>query len=613
MAAKGISNTMAWILLALLILGLGGFGVTNLSGNVRSVGSVGDQRIDVDDYARALQREIRAIEAERGSALSFAEAQQMGVPESVLTRLVASAAFDYETARIGLSVGDEALLDEIVSMPQFQGLDGKFDREAYRYGLDQAGLSETQFEEDIRTETARGFLQAAVVAGVQMPDGYMNALTDYLGQRRDVTWAVLDRTDLATGLPVPEEADLAAYHQDHAERYTLPERKRITYAWLSPDMLLDSVEVDETALREAYEGRAEEYNRPERRLVERLAFADTAAAEAAIARVTSGEADFETLVAERGLDLSDTDLGDVTREELGDAAEAVFAAEVGDVVGPLPSSVGPALFRVDARLAAQTTTFEEALPDLRAELAAGRARRMVEGRIDAIDDLLAGGATIEDLAEETEMELGSIDWHPGITDGIAAFEAFRAAATELAEGDYPEVITLDDGGIFAMRLDEVIAPQLQPLDAVREEVTAAWSAEKLVEELEKQVAPAVAKLESGARFEDAGLTEDDSQTLTRRSFVAGAPSSMIDEVFTLDPGKVALIGDAGRLFVLRLDAVHDPDPEDPDLQQLQGLLRQQAASGLAQDLFQVLANDIRTRAGIELDQSALNAVHANFR
>jgi len=42
-------------------------------------------------------------------------------------------------------------------------------------------------------------------------------------------------------------------------------------------------------------------------------------------------------------------------------------------------------------------------------------------------------------------------------------------------------------------------------------------------------------------------------------------------------------------------------------------LRQQAASGLAQDLFQVLANDIRTRAGIELDQSALNAVHANFR
>lgn len=613
MAAKGISNTMAWILLGLLILGLGGFGVTNLSGNVRSVGSVGEQQIGVDDYARALQREIRAIEAERGSALGFAEAQQMGVPESVLTRLVASAAFDYETARIGLSVGDETLRDEIVSMQQFRGLDGRFDREAYRFGLDQAGLTETQFEEDIRAETARSFLQAAVVAGVRMPDGYMDALTEYLGQRREVAWAVLDRTDLVTGLPVPEEADLAAYHRQHADRYTLPERKRIVYAWLSPEMLLDSVEVDETALREAYEARTGEYNRPERRLVERLAFADDAAAAAARARIENGEADFETVVAERGLDLADTDLGDVTRDDLGEAAEAVFAAEVGEVVGPLPSAVGPALFRVDARLAAQTVTFDEALPDLREELAAGRARRMVEGRIDATDDLLAGGATIEDLARETGMELGSIDWHPGVSDGIAAFEAFRTAAAALSEDDYPEVAMLEDGGIFAMRLDETIAPELQPLDAVREEVAAAWSAEKLVEELKKQAEPLVSKLESGTSFADAGLSEDDSQTLTRRSFVAGAPVELVERAFELDPGQVALVGDAGRLFVLRLDAVMDPDPDDSDLRQLQGVLRQQAASGLAQDLFQVLANDIRARAGIELDQSALNAVHANFR
>ena len=40
--------------MALLILGLGGFGVTNLSGTIRSVGSVGDKDISVDSYAQAL-------------------------------------------------------------------------------------------------------------------------------------------------------------------------------------------------------------------------------------------------------------------------------------------------------------------------------------------------------------------------------------------------------------------------------------------------------------------------------------------------------------------------------------------------------------------------------
>ena len=58
-----ISKSAVWVLLSLLILGLGGFGVTNLSGNVQSVGRVGDQEIAIDSYARELQQEIRAIEA----------------------------------------------------------------------------------------------------------------------------------------------------------------------------------------------------------------------------------------------------------------------------------------------------------------------------------------------------------------------------------------------------------------------------------------------------------------------------------------------------------------------------------------------------------------------
>ena len=77
MAGSSISKTAVWILLALLILGLGGFGITNLSGGVSPVGSVGDEDIAIDDYARALQQEINAIEAQTGSPLAFAEAQAL--------------------------------------------------------------------------------------------------------------------------------------------------------------------------------------------------------------------------------------------------------------------------------------------------------------------------------------------------------------------------------------------------------------------------------------------------------------------------------------------------------------------------------------------------------
>ena len=613
MAKKGITNTLVWVLMALLILGLGGFGVTNLSGTVRSIGSVGDSDIDVDEYARALQREIRAVEAERGEPVSFAEARDIGVTDSVLARLIASAAFDHETGQIGLSIGDENLRDEIVGMQQFQGVDGSFDREGYRYALDQAGLSESAFEEDIRAETARSFLQAAVMAGVTMPEGYMQTLLDYLGEQRSVAWSVLGRDDLQTGMPVPDDSDLETYHSENEDQFTVPERKRITYALLTPDMLIDTIEVDEEALRDAYEARESEFNQPERRLVERLAFGSEEAAQAALEQIESGDSTFEDLVAERGLDLADIDLGDVSRADLEGAGDDVFAASAGDVVGPLSSPVGPALFRVNAVLSEQVTTFEEAEPDLRAELAADRARRVVDSRIDAVDDLLAGGATIEDLADETDLKLGQIDWHEGISEGIAAYDAFRSAASAVSEGDYPEVMQLDEGGIFAMRLDEVVPSEVQPLEEVRDAVTAAWEQEALVSELKAQAEPVVERLAGGESLEEAGLSVDGSQTLTRRGFRAEVPPSFIETVFGMEEGGATMIEGDGRVFVIKLDEILPPDSEDSDLQELQDLLQQRAATSLSQDLFQVLANDIRNRAGIELDQAAMNAVHSNFQ
>ena len=613
MATHSISKTLVWILLGLLILGLGGFGVTNLSGTVRSVGSVGDVTIGVNDYANALQREIRAIEAERGEPVSFAEARDTGITQSVLARLVSTAAFDDEAARIGLSIGDENLRQEIVSMQQFQGPDGSFDREGYRFALERAGLSETEFEADMRDQSARGFLQAAVMSGVTLPKGYTDTVMRFLGERREVSWAVLGRDALTGDIPAPQEAELQAYHADHAARFTLPERKRITYVQLTPEMMLDAVEVDAAALRDAYEARRDSYVKPERRLVERLAFADTVAAQAARDRVDAGETDFDTLVTTRGLDLADVDLGDVTRDDLGEAAEAVFAAAVGAVAGPLPSPVGPALFRVNAKLTRQVTTFEEARPELRADLARDRARRAIEARIEGVENLLAGGATLEDVASETEMELGQINWSPGMTDGIAAYPAFREAAASVARDDYPELDEFAQGGIFALRLDEVVPAQLQPLEKVRAAVAAAWRADKLLELLEAQARPALARLSAGATFAQAGLSVDGTQTLTRRSFVAGTPASFIETVFSLDAGVAAVVPGEARVFVVKLARILPPDPEDEDLQALRDQLRNQAATSLSGDLFQLLANDIRTRAGIDIDQAALNAVHTNFR
>ena len=425
---SSISKTAVWILLGLLILGLGGFGVTNLSGGVSPVGYVGDEEIDINEYARALQQDIRAVEAQTGQPLPFPDAQAMGLDRAVLGRMVTAAALDHEAAQLGLSIGDENLARQITEIPAFQGPGGSFDRDAYQFALDRAGLTEPRFEAQLRKETARTLLQGALVRGTQMPDAFADTIMTYAAERRSFSYIRLDQADLEQPLPAPTDAQLQEFHQANIPSFTTPELKLITYAWLSPEMVVDQIDVPEDQLRTEYARRADEYNSPERRLVERLAFADEAQAAEAKASIDAGETTFETLVSERGLTLADIDMGDVTRTDIPNAAAAVFDAEVGAVVGPFQSSIGPALYRVNGKLEAQQTSFEEVEQELRDELALDRARRLIETRLTEIDGLLAGGATLEELETEAGMKVGQIEWFYESGEGPASYESFRQAA-----------------------------------------------------------------------------------------------------------------------------------------------------------------------------------------
>jgi len=613
MAKKGfsLSKTAVWVLMGLLILGLGGFGAINLSGNLRSIGSVGDKSISVDQYARQLQQEIRAIEAQTGESLPFARAQEMGLDRAVLQRIVRNRALDHEAAEMGISIGDATLRDEIVAISAFQGIDGNFDREGYRFALQQSGMSEAAFETSIREEAARGLLQRAILGGVSMPNTYARTLVDYVAEERSFTWARLSADDLDTPVAEPTEEELQAFYDANSEDFMLPASKSITYAWLRPEDLLDEVEVPEDELRAEYDARSDEYDQPERRLVERLVFANEEAANQAAAALEVDGTTFEALVEERGLALADVDMGDVAKSDLNAAGDAVFTAESGEIVGPLPSSLGPALFRVNGILPARSVPFEEAREVLEETLAISRATRAVEARAQEIDDRLAGGATLEDLAKETKMNLGAIDWTQESSEGIAAYGAFREAAAGLSADAFPQIDQLEDGGIFAMRLDETKPERPEPFEQARDAIQTAWRNAQIVEALTAKAESLTTELAKEGGFEAAGLEPKLGEGMTRSSYVDGTPDNFMDQVFDLDEGGMAVLPAGDHVVVLRLDAV-TPAGENDETQALMDRLSQQLDQALAQGLFDIYSNAVMRDADPQIDQRAVSAVHVNF-
>lgn len=609
------SKMVYWGIFGLLIVGLGGFGTANFGGGTSRAGHVGDEDIPLRDYANALQAQVRSIEAQTGQQMTVQQALEFGLSQQVLDQLISQTALDGEAANLGISVGDDAVRRELLSIDAFKGLDGKFNTDTYRQTLARNNMDDKDFEASLRKDAARGIVTGALATGLTMPPSYGQVVVEWLGERRTVAVATLTPEALETGTPLASDSDVQSWYDAHPAAYTAPETRAITYAWLSPAMLKDEVTLDDTALRALYDENIQTYVQPERRLVERLVFATREEAEAAAARIAAGDSSFEDEVSTRGLNLIDTDMGDVTRATLSaEAADAVFGLEGTGVVGPVESDLGPALFRVNGTLEGTNISFEEARDDLAIEMSADAGARLIADQIEEFDDLLASGATLEELAAETLMELGTLNWTPNSDEDIAAYTAFREAAAAAQSGDFPEIIELSDGGVFALRLDGITPPTLRPLDEVRDEVAADWESDAIRTALSKRADALESTVAAGQAISDLGLPFETFEAITRQDFISTMPKGFIDAVFApgLALGGTTTVAGNNRVVIVKIERVEAPEETDENAAIAEDYITS-AAQGAAQDAITAFANAIRTREGVSINQTAINAVHSQLQ
>lgn len=596
--------------MGLLVLSLGGFSITSFGSSRQAIGTVGGRDITVNDYARALRQEMGALSAQVGQTVNIAQAQALGLDGKVRGQLVTAAALDDEVERIGLSVGDARVAAEITRMPAFQGLDGKFDPSSYRAVLDQNGLTVADFETKMRGDLARSLLQGAVGSGLVAPEPLTGTLFAWVSERRGLSLLQLGEGDLEAPLAEPDEAALKTFYEANVPRFTQPESRQVTYVALRPADIAKDMPVDEEELKALYQSRIEEFVTPERRLVERLVYPDEAAAAAAKARLDAGES-FETLMAERSLTTADIDLGDVARDELGAAGEGVFALAEPGIAGPLPSDLGPALFRVNGILAAQETTLEEARESLVGEVQSDAARRAISDRLEGLDDKLAGGATLEDLAKEDGLTLRQVVLTPDVDDPLAGDSAFQAAAQKATAEDFPEFFVLDDGGVAALRLDAILPEAPIPFDQARPAVETAWHEDALAKALGERAVAIKSEVEAGAGLGTFGILSV-TPNIDRNGTVAGAPPTLIETAFTMAAGDVRVIEAPGFTGVLKLDSITPGDPAAEASVAIRAAIAAQAEQAMAVDAFQLFSTALTTRAGIFMDEAVIAAVHAQM-
>ena len=601
-----VSKIFVWILLGFLFVGLIGFGTGNLSGNIKTIGKIGETEITVNQYVRALQTEMRNTSQQFGQQLTLQQLQAFGIQQQVLARLVTDKLLENEASKLSLSVDDKTVRDNIVSLNVFKGPDGNFNQAAYNFALENAGYTSTEFEEEIRAETARNILSQSILSGNMTNKLQAELLASFLLEERSFNIQILNPGNISFTVEDPSDEQLEGFLETNVDDYTVPESKSITYAVLQPEMLIDIVESDDSILEKIYDEKKQEYNKPEQRTVERLSFSNMDEANSVMAEVTKSLTDFDKLLSDRNLSDEDVLYGTFTEEQLLEGKKQVFAGNVGEVVGPVETDLGPVIFRIREIIPAKTTSFEEVKPELDKEYKLSEAIKLIDERIEDSQNLLAAGGTLEELNKEIGFSVENILFNSEANLPILENKIFFDTAQTAKVNDFPEIKELSNGGLFALRVDQTVDARQKNIDEVRTELTNAWQKHEIQNKLDEIAKDMLSKHQYKGKILN-------FNKITRDKNLPELPENIVEEAFNLSTGEGTVISGDEESFILRLKNVSNADLSSDTAKLLVSQLKNQISSSLSADLFESFANMARVNSKLDLNEQAVNAVHSSFQ
>ncbi len=601
-----VSKIFVWILLGFLFVGLIGFGTGNLSGNVKTIGKIGETEISVNQYVRALQAELRNTSQQFGQQLTLQQLQAFGIQQRVLARLVTDKLLENEASKLSISVDDKTVRNSIISLNAFKGPDGNFDQDAYNFTLENAGYTSKEFEEEIRAEKARNILSQSILAGNLTNKFQSQILASYLLQERSFNIQILTPERVGLSVTDPNSEQLESFLKTNIDKYTVPESKSITYAVLQPQMLIDKVKSSDTILRKLYNEQQQRYNKPEKRTLDRLSFLTLDEANSVMANLKESLTDLDTLISDRNLSDEDVFYGTFTKEQLLDDNEQVFAGKAGEVVGPVKTDLGPVIYRIKEIEPAEITSFEDAKPDLEIEYKLSESVKMIAGKIEDSQNLLAAGGTLEELQKELGFRVENILFNSEANIPILENKIFFDTAQITTVNNFPEIEELPNGGLFAMRVDEIVEARKMEINEIRTELVNAWQKQEIQNKLDKIAENMLDKKQYIGKILN-------FNKITRDESLPDLPASIVEEGFKLAIGEGIVISGDGESFILQLKNISNADLSSDTAKLLVSQVNNQLNNSLSADLFESFANMARMNSKLDLNEQALNAVHSSFQ
>ncbi|HLW23976.1 MAG TPA: SurA N-terminal domain-containing protein [Steroidobacteraceae bacterium] len=625
-----ISGWFAYVMLGAIGLVFVFWGINWTLSTPNYAAKVNGVEISSNEVRQAYQQRLAQVERQRGDT-PLDESERNAIKKQVLDEFVNSEALVTREDELGYRVSDQDVLAAMAQIPALQN-NGKFDPTHAAAILRSQGRSLAEIEGYFKHDLKLRQLDTALGASSFVTKTEVKHLEALMRQQREIRWITLPAAKYAA-TATPSDADLKAYYEAHKADYMTPETVNLRYVEVNLNELAAQVPIDEAKVRAYYEEQKaktpEQFMQPEKRHLAHILLqvsdskedaAVKAKAEALAKRAKEGE-DFAKLAQANSQDPGSAgkggDLGWAERKAyVAEFANAAFSMKDGEISAPIKTQFGYHIIKVEGIQPPSTKTFEEARAELENDYRRTEAERLFNDAQDRLADAaLQSGTDIASAARKAGLTVHEIDNFSRTEGGgeLGKVPAVLQAAfsQDVLDGHLSSMIEVDKGRGVVLQASDHKLPAQKPLEAVRDQVVAAWKRQRGAELAQAAAHDAVKALEGGKPWDSVaqGLGESPPAPKFVSRSEASVPMSVRRDAFDAPkpegkPVYSSVLLDNGDAAVLELTAVR----EDPSAQGVapEAQLKREFAQVTSATEAQAYQAAARADAKVQLNLPALD-------
>lgn len=612
----------SWYFKGLMLLLVVSFGIWNIGdifrGNPlhRIVATAGSASFTVQDVNREFEQALARARQSFSPDLTAQQARQLGLVNHTVNDLIENSLIDQDLKRLGIEADNRTALQEVMQYPQFKDKDGKFDKKLLQNALAQQHLSEREFLEQRRQNIASLQLAEAMASLPPIPESAVKDLYKARGQKSVFEVVTVDNAGMHS-VDAPDDAVLRSYYQQNQKPFMAPETRGMTIAILSTDSIAKDIAISDDQVKREYESKRDQLAEPEKRDLLQVILQDEAKAKE-VAKSAQESGNLVGAAKPTGREIIPLNQSEEANL-LPEIAKSVFKLSQGGVSEPIKTGLGWHVLQVKKITPAGTPKYEDIKEKLRENMRRDQAGDQASRLVNQLDDELAAGHALEDMANAMKLRLikiPAVDADGKMPDGkdpaeLPHKEDVLKAAFAQNNGESSPVMDDKNGTYFVVRTDQVTPSALKPFEQVKSDVLAAWKEKeqtKLAEAEAESIAAALRTGKPASSFaSQKGVTVRTSQPI---SILVNneplLPKKMLPKIMKLKKGEVAVLPQADKQLVVRLaQVIPAGDAKDVDAE---GKIVYEINDAMPKELADEYIGYLRVLFPVRIHQDALDSI-----